>query len=577
MSLFSESFKRVLQSPSIYRYLTVLGLLLMLPSLFSGFFADDFSHAALINNPGVLSQPDNLSFFHLFTFITDDAQRRMHLQAISALPWWVNPDFKLIFFRPLAELSHYIDYHWIKVAWLMHLHSLLWYALLLGLVAAMYRQFCGTNKVAALAFLLFVVDASHGFTVAWLANRNAVMAAVFAMAALLLHHQANSDASLAKRLGSIACVAASFLSAEIGISVGVFLFFYAVFLDKSGCVKGLLKLLPALCVFIVWAMVYSYYGYGASGNKAYYVNLISMPMFFLEHFVSRFPQAIAIQFNFLPLHMIGVASAILVTLGCVFFFVLLAFVITQKSRLLYFFFAAMVFSVVPIASAEVQERNMLFVGIAAAPLLAHFIAFLLRIVKTTKFKVIAVAASSLAAILLCSHVLISALLMLPTAFAPKLMAQPAIETALSLPDDIADKKIVSIGTPLFEAGYLSTIRWTVNKSVPLRFWNVVTHLQQATIKRLDTHSLVIQRDAGLLGGLDFLLRDKKLDPFAAGDVYMVDELRIEILAVNAEAVPSVMKISSKVSFDDASMQLVFWKNRALLPLHLAVGEEMSFD
>ena len=549
----------------------------MLPSLFAGLFADDFSHAVLINNPGLVLQPDNLSFFHLFSFITEDASRREQLQAISALPWWVNQEFKLVFFRPLAELSHYIDYRWIKTGWLMHLHSLLWYALLLFLVAKVYQQFCGDKNLAILAFLFFVVDATHAFTVAWLANRNAVMAAVFSMAAILLHHQSCIEYSFKKRIASTLCIACSFLSAEVGITVGVFLFFYALILDKDGWMRSLLKLWPALLVFIAWALIYRYYGYGASGNKAYYVNLITMPGFYLENFLQRFPQAMAIQFNLLPLHLIGIRGGVLTAIGLFASVVLLLFVFKQKQKSLTFFFAVTVLSIVPIASAEVQERNMLFVGIAASPLLAALILYLLHMVRNTNKKIIAILASSSMFILLCAHLFLSALIMLPSAYGPRLFAQPAIDTALSLPDDIEDKHIISFGTPLFQAGFLSAIRWTAEKPIPNRFWNVATHIQGGNVKRIDEHSLLVSREAGLLGGLDFLLRDQLINPLTPGEKHLIKGLTIEIVAVNKESVPIQLKITSPLSLNDETIKMVFWKHSKLVPMTLAVGEEKLFD
>ena len=580
MAFIFQQVMRFFHASNSYYYLLGLGLLLLIPSLFSGFFADDFSHAVLINNPDVIKQPDNLSLFHLFTFITEDTFRREQLQAISALPWWVNPEFKLMFFRPLAELTHYLDYQVINVAWVMHLQSLLWYGLLLFLVARLYQSFCQRHTVAVLAFLLFVVDATHGFTVAWLANRNAVMAAVFSMAAVLLHHQGYAQGevqgSLLKRGLSVVMIICSFLSAEAGISVGIYLFFYALFLDQAGWKKGLLKLLPALLVFLTWAWVYHSYGYGALGNKAYYVNLVSMPGFFVENFIHRFPHAMAIQFNLLPLHMLGAPSWLLITIGTAAFVVLAVFVWAMQLRSLAFFFATMVVAIIPIASAEVQERNMLFVGIAAAPVLAQLMAFLWQQIKCARQRIIVILSSIVLLTLVIFHVFISALLMIPTAYAPKLVAQPAIDTALSLSDDIADKQVISLGTPLFEAGFLSSIRWAASKPLPQRFWNVSTQLKGSSVFRVDENTLEVENENGLLAGLDFLLRDKLLDPIAVGEFHQIKELSIEVLAVNDDSVPIRLRVVAEQSLDNEQIHIVYWQDRTLKSLQLNIGERRVF-
>ncbi len=54
------------------------------------------------------------------------------------------------------------------------IHSLLWFALAVALVATLYRRVHGASAVAGLAGLLFAVEDAH----AWLANRNALVCLV---------------------------------------------------------------------------------------------------------------------------------------------------------------------------------------------------------------------------------------------------------------------------------------------------------------------------------------------------------------------------------------------------------------
>lgn len=582
MPFFYSHFQRFIASTHAFYWLVLLGLVLVLPSLFSGFLADDFSHAVLINHPGLLRQPDNLSFFHLFTFITGDVDRRMQLQGLSAIPWWTNANFSLVFWRPLAELTHYVDYALLKFSFLMHLHSLLWYAVLLVLIAKVYQTFCSSRLVAILAFLLFVVDATHGFTVAWLANRNALMAAVFSLVALLSHHKFRESAQFIYLGLSLVAIACSFLSAEAGISVGILLLAYAVFLDKNRGIKSLAWLLPALLVFLLWAFFYIKYHYGAFGNKAYYVDLLSSPIYYLDHFVVRFPVALAMQFNVIPLHFIGIQQ---VAVGVVIFVLLLGLALFTRDRRFYFFLSISFLAVIPIASAEIQERNMLFVGIAACPVLAKAILLIWRTLRASTHKIKRLVLSVFLILLLSGHILLSALIMLPMSYAPKLVATPAILGARSLPEDITGQFIVSLGMPLFDAGFLTAIRWAEQKTFPSRFWNVSTKLENSSITRIDDNHWLVKRDLGLLGGVDFLLRDQHLNPIQVGERHDLGGMFVEVKAVNSHHVPTQLLLTRyEVAMDDmkgdgvdsVDSHIYYWEKQRLIPLTLAVGEIRSF-
>ena len=66
----------------------------------------------------------------------------------------------------------------------MHLQSLAWLACLVGLTALVYRRPIAVPLVAGLAALLYALDDAHGMPVAFLANRNAVVAASFGVLSL---------------------------------------------------------------------------------------------------------------------------------------------------------------------------------------------------------------------------------------------------------------------------------------------------------------------------------------------------------------------------------------------------------
>lgn len=568
--LYRGLLRNMSASPHTFTLLILIGLALVLPSLGAGLFADDFLHMILANEIQLVQQPDNLSLFHLFSFIDSNPARRLQLFGYSIIPWWVSQDFTLLFFRPLSELTHIIDYRWLTShIWLMHLHSIAWYGAMLYLLARFYRAFCPERHLAILAFLFFIADATHGFTVGWLANRNAIIAAVFSLAAILLHHHYRETGKTAFLPLSLTCITASFLSAETGIVVGVFLLAYALFLDRAGPVRGLLNLLPALAIFLCWITLYKHYGYGAYGNKAYYVDPLSSPALFLQNLPAKLLHSLAIHFNPLPVHLIKPFPVLMNISGIIYLTLLLIPVFTGSSRHYRFFLTSLLLCIIPITSAELQDRNMLFTGIASAPLLAFCIRHLHRHRP-------ALVARAGIFIILFFHLLVSGLLMLPTSYAPKIMAQSSITAARSLPADITSSHVITLGIPMFDASYLAAIRRTEHRALPLRLWNVTTQNRDMEIKKSSSHRFIIRNPHGLLGGLDFMLRDMAFDPINTGERFNLDEALLTITRLNTQGTPveAIIDISPTVNPD--SIDLYWYNGRELEPFSLAEGESRSF-
>ncbi len=568
--MYKKIFDKLAASRYAFFFIACVGIALVLPSLVAGLYADDFLHYVLIREGHLVKQPDNISLFHLFSFIDTSAERRIQLFGFSLTPWWVSPHFSLLFFRPLSEITHYIDYSFLQHQIpLMHLHSILWYTLLLGLIAYCYKQFAPTRKVALLAFLFFIADATHGFTVAWLANRNALIAASFSLLALTCHHQFRETQKPAFYIASLFSIIASFLAAEAGIVVGVFLFSYALFIDKGGRLKGIQYLLPALFIFIIWFSFYKHYGYGAIGNKAYYIDPVESPALFFHNLPDRFLRTLAIQFNFLPVHLYKPYPHFMLGMGIFYLCILLIPLLHNATRSYRFFLCILLLSIIPITSSELQDRNMLFVGIAACPLLAE----LIRHLHYSRHQL---PAKILAALILIFHLCISALLMLPTTYAPKLLANSSLLTARSLPANITENHIITLGMPVFDASYTTAIRRTENLPLPQQLWNVTTGTLGLEITRIDDHHFIIENTQGLLSGFDFMIRDFSFDPLEIGEVINMNGLLLTIEAVNSVGTPVKARLAINPAINIQHLELYYCTGAQLLPFKLANGQRKTF-
>jgi hypothetical protein len=157
----------------------VFALALHAPSLGVGFLADD--HAQRL----ALAEPERniggLSFLDLYDFGSAASPG-----SFRELPWWTSGDWSVRFLRPLSSAVRSLEL-WLfgASAWPQQLLSLLYLALLLALLARLYARLGLTPRAQALALALFAADESSVVPVAWLANRNSLLEAIFAAGACL--------------------------------------------------------------------------------------------------------------------------------------------------------------------------------------------------------------------------------------------------------------------------------------------------------------------------------------------------------------------------------------------------------
>ena len=137
-----------------------------------------------------------------------------------------------------------------------HLHSLFWFLLLSVVVAKLMQRTISAEKSLLILFMaIFLWDGQHVATMGWVANRNALIACFFAMSSLYLHILWREEQKVHYFLLAMAALVFALLSAEVAVSIGVFLFFYSILLDPRGAKQGFISLLPYLLIVVVWFCV----------------------------------------------------------------------------------------------------------------------------------------------------------------------------------------------------------------------------------------------------------------------------------------------------------------------------------
>lgn len=194
----------------------VLAVCLALPTLTVGLALDDATQRASLHQ-------GRAARWDLFNFAPGDAQKLEPAVTSGPFPWFTSPELKLHFFRPLSSLLVWAD-DAMGAPWLAHLHSMVWFVLCVAVAMALFRRVLGAHWF--LATLIFTVDDSHALATAWLANRNALVAAVFGMFALWLHLRWREDGDGRARLGSWAAWLLALTAGELSVGLLGFLVAY---------------------------------------------------------------------------------------------------------------------------------------------------------------------------------------------------------------------------------------------------------------------------------------------------------------------------------------------------------------
>ncbi len=250
--------------PALPFCLAALGAIYGLPTLWIGLSVDDDLLQRQLLRSSSLSQAAS----QMFTFL--DPATNLTRMDRGDLPWWTQGEARVIFFRPLSALTHWLDYRlWPDSPWLMHLHSLAWYALLCLAAAFLFRRILGDGLPAGLAAVLFTVNITHFFSLNAVNARNVLIGAVFGILTLILHDRWRRQAWRPAAWVAPAALLLTLLSTEAGLAIAGYLAAYALFLDPGKWRQRLGSLVPYGVVVFAWRSVYQFLGFGAWGSNFY--------------------------------------------------------------------------------------------------------------------------------------------------------------------------------------------------------------------------------------------------------------------------------------------------------------------
>ncbi len=387
----SESGKRVLGWRGLPVVLGVLGVVFSWPALKAGLLNDDFMQQAVLAGPSAMT--DRLDAVGLAPegsgglgrvladlYVAASPEKNLEpLTDYGALPWWTYEGFRVAFWRPVASFTYWLDHQLFPNSLvLMHLHSLLWFAAVVLLVALLYRRYIDAAWIAGLAGLFFVVDDSTYFPTMWLANRNLLVCLVFAVLTLILYDRWRRDGWRPGIVAAPLCLFVSVLSAEAGIATCAYLFAYEVTLGRGRWTRRLAALLPSVAVVLIWRLLYNLLGYGAAGG-GFYFDPVREPVGYALVILKRVPFLLGGQWTTLPpeLHsfmplwstMLVWSVMMLVAVG----FPLLMRPFLKSRAGARFWLLGMYLSALPFCATIPMGRSLAFVAIGGFGLIAEFV------------------------------------------------------------------------------------------------------------------------------------------------------------------------------------------------------------
>ena len=497
---FLRWFLARLESPRAARWVVAGALVLSLPTLFTPLVADDYIQWVKQSEELVFVAESGDGLGDFFVFSSGDPAAHAVLMEDGFFPWWAPPDFKLAFARPLSAATHFLDFYaWPGHSGLIHAHSLLWFALLLWALSALYRRF-HAPPLAALALALYAFDDARGMVLSFAANRNALIAALFGVLALIAHDRWRRDGW---RLGAFVgpgMLAIGLLAGESAVAITGFLFAHAVCLDTGRLAARLGRLAPYAAVVLIWHIAYSALGYGAEASGVY-VHPTSDPLIFLAKVMERGPLLALAQLGGLPADAwlvlpsaakMAVYTLAWATIGGVGY---LVWPLLRTRPLARFWAIGGALSIIPVCATFASDRLLVFVGIGAAGLLACLFA---RVAETPPSRRLL---RAMVIALVGVHLVVAPLCLPARTLTTYAMASglDVLDETIPRDPESAKRTMVVVATWV-EAGFCF-LRWTrvaLGVPQPHRQRLLSTTFGDVTVTRLDAQTLALRPENGFV-------------------------------------------------------------------------------
>lgn len=578
----------MLSSKKLPIVLACLSMFLVIGTVGNGIYFDDYIHRLKLKAPHLLIPSEYGTIEGLFAFGTGKPEQVRKAMEHGMVPWWTYEELKIAFFRPISAMTHWIDYRlWPNSPSLMHLHSILWLGVLVYTATLAYRRIMTPLWTAGLAALLFAIDDAHGIPVGWLANRNALVAAVWGLWSLVCHDRWRREGWKAGAVCGPLFFLLGLFSAEAGLGAGAYLVAYEFFLVTGKLRKKIMGILPYLIVGVLWYGLYQTLGFGTEGGGAY-VDPGRNPLGFLNALVERLPVLLYGQWLFPNAVIYGMlpksaAHTVLIAIyGILAGIAVVLWPIIKRDGVTRFWALGMVLALLPVCATFPDNRLLIFSGLGAMGLLARLLASWSE--KAAWWPVSRpwrVLANVLVIIFIFIHFIIAPLFLPFQSQAVARMSETMLEkplVELSEKSNFNGKTMVFVNPPIpFTVAHVPFVCEKHAISRPKSTRILASGLSSdLTITRTDVFSLEIEADGGFITqAFDRLYRGSS-HPMRAGQRVEMSDMTAQVLTLTDDQRPLKVRFTFSKALEDPSLCYYQWKEKGFLPFDLpAVGESVQ--
>jgi hypothetical protein len=521
-----------------------VAVLLVVPTLFGGFSLDDYVILYQMDGPRDGEWAGSAPW-DLFQWMRPAHNHR--LIDGNGMPWWTYENAKLAFFRPVSSWTHFIDDEVFGKApvW-SHLHSLLWFALLIALAMKAYDELIENRWVIGVASAMFALDSAHGSAVGWISNRNAAITAVFGLAAVLCHHRRRHGADLLTAMIGWGCFALCLLSGESAVGVLGYLLAYALTYEPKPLSVRLRSIVPHLLIAGVWALMRSKLGYGSYGLGAY-VDPVHEPLEFLRLLPERFAILLSSQLSrvgadlydllptrFRPFQLAWGAAMCIV-------YVWFMWPALRRERTLRFWTLGSLLSILPLTATVPNDRLLTLVGLGLMPSIAFAIHDALvaapELAKAhgpAKLRVLCACA------LLFVHLVVDPLLLPISAMTPSLVGRWAARADAALPatPEVREKTLIVAAVPdSVLLSYVPVMRSLEDRPRPDKLYWLAATPSAARFERRGPNVLRVSSPAGLFDQRSEA-RSQGIK-LRKGERVQLSQMTVEVVELTSDGRPTV--------------------------------------
>ena len=558
-----EALKRWLGGRGLALWAAALGSALSAPSLWSGLQTEDHMHADAIRR-GTAALPWSPN---LFAYNDGNVQTIYTLKDVGTIPWLALENYKISFWRPLASYTHHLDHRlWPDSPVAMHVHSLLWLAVVVALVALLYRRLIRPLWAAGLATLLYAVDDAHGHAIGWIANRNSLIATVFGVACIIVFDRWRRDGWRPGVVLAPLLLALGLASGELAAGALAYLIAHAMFLDRAPVSRRVLALTPCLVVTAAWLVVYRQLGHGTHGSGLY-IHPLSEPGAYLRETLWRLPALLSGLFAAPPAdewnyfapetrrYALGGFAAGLALVGW-----LLA-PLFKRSPSARFWAAGLVVSLLPACATFPSDRLLFFGGLGAMALVATLVAGFVEKAPWVEASKRRVAAGVVAVASLGVHAVLA-----PARLPTRVRTMETVGGAVDAASKSAlegqagpDQLLVLVNAPSFYVGSLMVgVPLSRGEPVPRHTRVLFGGHAEVAVTRLDAQTLLLRSDRGFLTDpLDRVYRGRN-HPLEPGNGLMLTATLAIVREVTADGSPRAVSFQFRAPLEDRGIRFMKW-------------------